>query len=80
MNLKSYFATNSQSALAKTLGVTQGAISHWVNGTSPIPADRCPAIEQATGGLVRCEDLRPDVLWSVVRDNQSPTETVPQVV
>lgn len=32
-----------------------------------VPAERCPAIEAATGGLVRCEELRPDVQWSVLR-------------
>ena len=33
-----------------------------------VPAERCPQIEQATGGLVRCEDLRPDVQWSILRN------------
>ena len=33
-----------------------------------VPAEHCPAIERATGGKVRCEDLRPDVDWSVLRD------------
>lgn len=32
-----------------------------------VPAERCPQIEAATGGVVRCEDLRPDVAWSVLR-------------
>ncbi len=30
-----------------------------------VPAEHCPAIERATG--VRCEELRPDVAWSVLR-------------
>ena len=42
-----------------------------------VPAERCPQIEQATGGLVRCEDLRPDVAWSVIETrhlrNPAPT-------
>jgi DNA-binding transcriptional regulator YdaS (Cro superfamily) len=42
-------------------------ISQWRNGIRPIPAERCPAIERATGGVVRCEDLRPDVDWAVLR-------------
>jgi len=37
------------------------------------PAERCPQIEQATGGLVRCEDLRPDVQWSVLRGTELAT-------
>ena len=40
-----------------------------------VPAERCPAIEAATGGLVRCEDLRPDVPWSVLRSPAAPTLT-----
>ena len=32
-----------------------------------VPAERCIQIEAATNGLVRCEDLRPDVQWSVLR-------------
>lgn len=56
-----------------------------------IPAERCPTIERATGGLVRCEDLRPDIEWSVLRNTpelakapaspaQAATETVAQRV
>lgn len=40
-----------------------------------VPAEHCPAIERATAGAVRCEDLRPDVAWSVLRgqvDRQAP--------
>ena len=33
-----------------------------------VPAERCPSIEAATGGLVRCEELRPDVQWQVLRN------------
>ena len=36
-----------------------------------VPAERCPQIEAATNGLVRCEDLRPDVQWSVLRNTPS---------
>ena len=32
-----------------------------------VPAEYCPRIEAATNGLVRCEDLRPDVRWDVLR-------------
>lgn len=32
-----------------------------------VPAEHCPAIERATGGKVRCEELRPDVAWEVLR-------------
>jgi DNA-binding transcriptional regulator YdaS (Cro superfamily) len=39
-----------------------------------VPAERCPQIEAATGGVVRCEDLRPDVQWSVLRNTQEQAQ------
>lgn len=32
-----------------------------------VPAKYCPLIERATAGAVRCEDLRPDIAWCVLR-------------
>lgn len=91
MNLKTYLKSSSQVELARKLGVTAGAVSQWANGLSAVPAERCPLIEQATGGQVRCEDLRPDVAWSVLRNTpelaqahvsteQAATESVAQGV
>ncbi|RST54125.1 transcriptional regulator [Variovorax sp. DXTD-1] len=57
----------SQTALAKALEVTPAAVNQWISGARPIPAEKCPAIERATKGQVRCEDLRPDVAWDVLR-------------
>ena len=42
-------------------------VSQWCNGVCLIPAERCPEIERVTGGAVRCEELRPDVDWAVLR-------------
>ena len=67
MDLKTYFQTHTQGSLAKALCVTPGAVNQWVSGATIITAERCIQIEQATGGLVRCEDLRPDVAWAVLR-------------
>lgn len=73
-------------ALAKALGLKSHAvIQQW--RINQVPAERCPAIEEVTGGKVRCEDLRPDVRWDVLRANPAPalvntaqtaTETVAQ--
>jgi transcriptional repressor of cell division inhibition gene dicB len=53
------------SRLAKHFDITPWAVSRWkVLG---VPADRCPDIELLTNGAVKCEDLRPDVNWSVLR-------------
>lgn len=50
-----------QKQLADAVQVSQSFVSQWVNENRPVPAKRCRAIEKATGGLVTCHDLRPDV-------------------
>lgn len=57
----------SASKLAKKLGVPAPLLSQWRTGCRVVPACRCPDIERETGGIVRCEDLRPDVDWGYVR-------------
>lgn len=37
--------------------------------TARVPAEYCPDIEVVTG--VRCEELRPDVNWSVLRKTRA---------
>lgn len=57
----------SQTALADALGVSKGAVSQWKEGGRRIPAEHCPLIEEMTKGAVRCEDMRPDIRWDVLR-------------
>lgn len=57
--------------MARHLGVTPQAVSAWKKGERPFPADRCPDVERVTQGQVRCEDLRPDVDWAVLRTAQT---------
>lgn len=52
--------------LAKHFGITPWAVSRW--RTSGVPAERCPDIELLTNGKVTCEELRPDVNWSAIRN------------
>jgi DNA-binding transcriptional regulator YdaS (Cro superfamily) len=61
----------SQQELAKIMGVTKSAVTQWI--TAGVPAERCPAIERATSGAVRCEDLRPDVDWAYLRATDCDT-------
>lgn len=56
-----------QAALADGIKVSRQVLNNWVRGRVRVPAEHCPAIERATGGQVRCEELRPDVAWDVVR-------------
>jgi DNA-binding transcriptional regulator YdaS (Cro superfamily) len=56
----------SQTALAKAIGGHVQTVNNWISRGN-VPAEHCPAIERVTGGAVRCEDLRPDVDWAVLR-------------
>lgn len=62
----------SATALAALLQVSAAAVGQWKCGERRVPAERCPEIERATGGLVRCEELRPDVAWDVLRLQGAP--------
>lgn len=49
----------SQSAMARLLKVTQGAVSKWVSGRRPLAAEHVLAVEAKTG--VSRYRLRPDI-------------------
>jgi DNA-binding transcriptional regulator YdaS (Cro superfamily) len=51
----------SQSELARRIGVRQGYVWRWLRSIQKVPAERCAAIERATNGAVKREQLRPDV-------------------
>ncbi|MDN4590239.1 transcriptional regulator [Xenophilus aerolatus] len=73
MTLSEFFAAErgAQARLARALEVAAPLLSAWASENPDtrrrVPAERCPDIERATGGAVRCEDLRPDVAWDVLR-------------
>lgn len=78
MNLDTYLSTTESAAsLARKLGISPVLISQWRNGVRPIPAERCPEIERITEGLITCEELRPDVSWSVLRGEPPPGKPRP---
>jgi len=52
-------AIGSQSAMARLLRVTQGAVSKWVSGRRPLAAEHVLAVEAETG--VSRYRLRPDI-------------------
>ena len=59
---------NGAKEAAALLGVTPQAVYFWLNGERQFPAELAPKVERATGGAVRCEELRPDVEWKVLRE------------
>lgn len=63
----------SVSALASAIGCS-GTAPHMWRKRGNVPAEYCPQIERATAGKVRCEDLRPDVDWAVLRNSAEPAE------
>ena len=65
----------SQSALAAALGVSKTAVSQWKEAGRRVPAEHCPKIERLTGGAMRCEELRPDMDWNVLRAGSVPAES-----
>ena len=57
-----------KSALAKKFELTPWAVSKW---EKRIPAERCPDIEEMSQGKFRCEDMRPDINWAVLRTSHN---------
>jgi DNA-binding transcriptional regulator YdaS (Cro superfamily) len=58
--------------VAAVIGTTRGAIYDFIQ-RGRVPAEHCPKIERSTNGVVRCEELNPDVDWSYLRSDSSPT-------
>lgn len=65
--LKAANLLGGQASLARAMGVQPPTVNQWAKGDRPVPAERCPQIEQLTDGGVKCEELRPDVNWAVLR-------------
>lgn len=60
----------TQALLATALGVSKGAVGQWKEDGRRVPAEHCPVIEEMTRGAVRCEELRPDIRWDVLRNKR----------
>jgi len=74
MDLKTYLSNLKRggiSELANKLEISSSYLSQLSSGSAPISMERCIEIEKATGGAVRCEDLRPDIDWAYLRNSQN---------
>jgi DNA-binding transcriptional regulator YdaS (Cro superfamily) len=62
MQLSEYLKTvESQTSLARRIGVSQGLVYQWVSGRTRITAERALQIESATEGKVSRHETRPDI-------------------
>ena len=52
----------------RPIGISRMTVYLWCKPENVVPAEYCPLIESLTG--VMCEELRPDVMWSVLRENK----------
>ena len=53
--------------LADAIGVSLATIYDWRRGRRSVSAKSCMHIERATNGTIKCEDLRPDLDWAILR-------------
>lgn len=74
MDLQTYLAGDhgAQTRLARALGCPPQLMWQWQAGKRQVPAERCPGIERQSEGKVKCEALRPDVVWHRVPDAAWP--------
>lgn len=65
MDLATYLQEpGAASRLAREIGKPAAMVSQFKAGTRTIPVQVCIAIERATKGSVRCEELRPEIDWA----------------
>ncbi len=64
MKLLSYLDLdgNTATALGRLLGISHASVLRYADGSQKITGERAIAIEEATGGQVTRQELRPD-LW-----------------
>lgn len=70
MDLKTYLfdlPIASRHELAKECQTTYGHLRNVAYGAKSCAESLAINIERETGGVVRCEDLRPDVDWAYLR-------------
>lgn len=61
-------------AIAKDRHIHESAVYNWI-ARGQIPAEHCPSLERLSGGLRRCEQMRTDVEWGVLRGASAATVT-----
>lgn len=57
----------SQVKLARAINVSRAQVWQWLNNTNRVSSKKAINIEDITNRKVTCEELRPDINWSVLR-------------
>ncbi|MDE1715800.1 YdaS family helix-turn-helix protein [Chromobacterium amazonense] len=69
-------AAGGPEVIAKDRQIGFTAVTNWpVRGS--IPAVYCPTLERLTNGAWRCEQMRPDVEWEVLRKQPGFSSVAP---
>lgn len=62
-----YSGSTTRMAAAMGGKIKRQHIEHWL-ASGRVPWDHCATVERVTEGRWPCEELRPDLTWSRVRD------------
>jgi len=69
-NLQAYLNTltpDNQVAFAQRCGTSRGYLRKAISINQQLGESICINIERESGGVIRCESLRPDVDWLFIR-------------
>lgn len=72
--LKDYLSglsVTERAAFAVRCGTTYGHLRNVAYGQKPAGEKLCILVERESAGLVRCESLRSDVPWDVLRQSHA---------
>ena len=72
VRLRLYELLGTGEEIARRFGLSKQSVSAWQAGK--VPAQYCPLLEEATCGLVTCEELNSSVPWGIVRGRKLRTE------
>lgn len=61
-------STPEKEAFAKRCGTTLGYLRKAISLNNRFDVNLCIAVERESSGVVRCEDVRPDVAWEFLRE------------
>lgn len=78
MELKDFTDEYTQIALARAIGFAPSFVNQWVKGVRPVPPAACLAIERATNGKVKRQDLRPSDFWLIWPDLEHLAPSTPK--